>query len=450
LRLQPVSDLTQPAASAVAALPPLFRSEALAQRRTPWLGAVLLAPQLSHRVYTAVAVITAAAAVALLFGASFTRTAHLTGWLVPPQGVVRVMAPRPGVVTALHVAEGARVQQGQPLVTLSDELQSATVGGVQAEVARQLGERQRSLLDEQDKQRTLIVQQQRALGDRFAAMQGEEAQFKREIKVLKQRVAIAQRNEALHREQFRHGFISDMRMQMVEAEALEQLARQGALERSLMTLKREMLAVAAELKELPLKLGREIATLERGVAQVAQERVEAESRREIVVPAPGDGTVTAIQAVVGTATGSTLPLLSIVPQDQRLEAHLFAPSRAIGFVQPGQRVLVRYPAFPYQRFGHHDGVVATVARTAVSPAEMPATVAGVAGAGPAGTASGQVSEPVYRIVVELANQSISANGQVLASLQPGMALEADVSLEKRRLVEWVLEPLYAVTGKWQR
>ena len=425
---------------------PLFRAEALAERRTPWLGTVLLAPQLSHRVYTAVALAATLAVLALLFGASFTRTARLNGWLVPPQGVVRVVAPRPGVVTALHVAEGARVRQGQPLVTLSDELQSAAVGGVQAEVARYLGERSRSLEDEREQQRSLLGKQQRALTERLAAMRGEEAQFSREIQVMKARVAIARRNESLHREQREQGFISDMRLQIVESEALEQVARLSALERSLMTLRREKIALTAELNELPLKLGKELATLDRGVAQVGQERAEAEARREIVIQAPGDGTVTAIQAVVGAAAGNAVPLLSIVPTDHRLEAHLYGPSRSIGFVQPGQRVLVRYPAFPYQRFGHHEGVVASVSRTAVSPADLPAPLPGIS-AGSSGSSSGGNAEPIYRIVVELASQGVTAYGQTMA-LQPGMALEADVSLERRRLAEWVLEPLYAVTGKW--
>lgn len=460
MRLEPVSKLAQPAASAVAPhsaepralvveapLQPLFRAEALAQRRAPWLGTVLLAPQLSYRIYTAVAAVAAAAVLALLFGASYTRTARLSGWLVPPQGVVRVMAPRPGVVTALHVEEGAAVRKGQPLATLSDELQSAAVGGVQAAVARRLDEREHSLLDERNQQRSLLVQQQRALGQRLAAMRGEAAQFEREIDVLKARLVIAERNQQLHREQFKQGFISEMRLQIVESETLEQTARLRALERNLLSLKRDILAVTAELDDLPLKQGREIAMLERSAAQVGQERAEAESRREIVVLAPGDGTVTAIQAVVGAAAGATTPLMSVVPAHHKLEAHLYGPSRAVGFVRPGQEVRVRYQAFPYQRFGHHEGRVASVSRTAVSPNDLPAPLAAAAGgAGAAPGASG--ADPLYRIVVEVASQSVTAYGQHVA-LQPGMALEADVSLERRLLYEWVLEPLYAVTGKWQ-
>jgi membrane fusion protein len=432
-------------AFAAAPATPLFRPEALDDRRSQWLGTVLLAPRVSHRVFTAAGVFAAAAILALLFGASFTRTARVGGWLVPQQGVARVLAPRPGVVTALHVGEGTVVRKGQPLVTLSDELQSATLGAVQAEVARQLADRRTSLLAERDQQRRLAAQQQRALADRVAAMQGEARQLEREIEVLTSRVAIAQRNEALHREQARQGFVSEMRLQLAESETLEQVARRGALERALMSLQREAGTAAAELADLPLKHQKEQALIERGLAQLGQERAESEARREIVVPAPGDGTVTTIQAVVGAGANTTAPLMAIVPARDKLDAHLYGPSRAVGFVRPGQRVRLRYQAYPYQRFGHHEGTVASVSRSAVSPAELPAPLAALV-AGPAGAAA--APEPTYRIVVELASQSVHAYGQAVA-LQPGMTVEAEVTLERRRLVEWVLEPIYAVTGKWQ-
>ena len=47
--------------------------------------------------------------------------------------------------------------------------------------------------------------------------------------------------------------------------------------------------------------------------------------------------------------------------------------------------------------------------------------------------------------MSLASQTVTAYGAT-TPLQPGMTLEADVALERRRLFEWVLDPLYAVTG----
>jgi membrane fusion protein len=129
--------------------------------------------------------------------------------------------------------------------------------------------------------------------------------------------------------------------------------------------------------------------------------------------------------------------MSIVPADASLEAHLYAPSRAIGFLQPGQPVYLRYQAFPYQKFGHHEGIIDSVSRAPFNGAELTSRPA----------ASTQANEPVYRVVVRLKKHAVTVNGQELA-LQPGMQLDADVALERRRLIEWMLEPVYKITGRW--
>ena len=49
----------------------------------------------------------------------------------------------------------------------------------------------------------------------------------------------------------------------------------------------------------------------------------------------------------------------------------------------------------------------------------------------------------------LARQTAVAYGEPVA-LQPGMQLEADVLIEQRRLIEWVLDPLFTLTGRWGR
>ena len=46
-----------------------------------------------------------------------------------------------------------------------------------------------------------------------------------------------------------------------------------------------------------------------------------------------------------------MPALSIVPDDDVLEAQLLVPARAIGFVAAGQTVHISYDTFPFQQFG---------------------------------------------------------------------------------------------------
>ena len=73
---------------------------------------------------------------------------------------------------------------------------------------------------------------------------------------------------------------------------------------------------------------------------------------------------------------------------------------------------------------------------------MPAQLAGLTGV--VGT-----GEPVYRLVVRPAKQTVTVYGRPV-TLQPGMQLDADVLIERRRLIEWVLDPVFTLTGKFNR
>ena len=232
---------------------------------------------------------------------------------------------------------------------------------------------------------------------------------------------------------------SEEALQASEERRIDQFAKLGELQRTRLALQRDALALREELDGLPLKSDADLATIQREITAVDQQLAEAESRREVVVPAPAAGVVTTIQAELGGRPNASVPLLSIVPEGSELQAHLFTSSRAIGFLQTGQRVRLRYQAYPYQKFGHYEGELASISGTAINPKEMPAQLVGL-------TSLVGTSDPVYRLVVRLAKQSVSVYGKPV-SLQPGMQLDADVLIERRRLIEWVLDPLYTLTGK---
>ena len=107
---------------------PLFRTEVTVHRQQQWLGTVLLTPRPSHRWVSAVVFLLAAGILSLAWFGHFTRTARISGWLVPDAGLVKVFAPHAGVVTALHVKEGAEIRKGMPLLALSTETVSAARG----------------------------------------------------------------------------------------------------------------------------------------------------------------------------------------------------------------------------------------------------------------------------------------------------------------------------------
>lgn len=415
----------------------LFREEVLATRQVQWLGPVLLLPRRSHRLFTLTAVIALLCVLSLLTFGKFTRKASIEGWLVPQQGLVRVFAPKPGVVVGLYVREGAYVRKGERLVKLSSELQTATLGGTQAEVLRRLDERREALRIERHQQEQLLLQQQRSYANRLAALGSELDQVTHDIATMKARVALSGRNFEMSRRLRQENFISEQQLEAAEAQKLDLESQLGSLRRQQIALTRERAGLSGDLADLPVKARAQIAVLEREASALEGEAAQAEAQREIVVTAPQDGTVTAILVELGGSAGGAAPLFSIVPAGSKLEAHLYSPSRAVGFVHPGQRVLLRYQAYPYQKFGHYGGVVESVSRSAVAPRELPPQLSGIS-----------AREPVYRITVRLAQQTVTAYGRQIG-LQPGMQLQADIALETRRLYEWVLDPLYTVTGTWR-
>ena len=418
---------------------PLFRQEVLGESQTQWLGTVLLAPRLSYRLSAAFALVASVGIFALLFLGSYTRKARISGWLVPQQGLVQVYAPQAGVIRSVTATEGTEVRQGQPLLVLSSELQSSAQGATQGLIAERLEARRASLLEVRGQTKPLAEQRARSLEGRIATLEAEQANIDSSIALQRERTQLAQRAEARQRDVRDRGLISDTEMQAATEARIEQESKLRDLERSLMVSKRDRLTLQGELDEIPFQSRADLANLDRDIAQVEQDLAEAEARREIVVSAPEAGTVTSVQAERGVRAEPGVPLLSIVPAGSQLEADLFSPSRSIGFLRTGQRVLLRYEAYPYQKFGHYEGRIATISRLALNPSELPSQVAGL-------TSLIGSNEPVYRITVRLQSQHVNVYGKP-APLTPGMQLEADVLIENRRLIEWVLDPLYTLTGK---
>lgn len=257
----------------------------------------------------------------------------------------------------------------------------------------------------------------------------------------RERVALADRVLARQLDLRTRDLVVEQDIRVAEEDALDQRIALQALERQRTTLDRTRLELLAEHEEAPMREALQLADIDRQAAQVEQELAEAEAEREVTIVAPQDGTLTAMRIAAGGGVAASAPLMTLVPAGARLEARLYGPSRSIGFVRPGQRVLIRYSAFPHQKFGHYAGTVTSVSRATVSAAEL----AGLPSATDESAPAAERDEPLYRVTVGLEEETATAYG-VAQPLQPGMTLEADVLIETRRIWEWVLDPLYALRG----
>lgn len=414
---------------------PLFRRAAVDASPAKWLGEILLVRPLSFFMLTTMAMVMSILIISFMLFFSYTKRTTVAGQLVPDVGVIRVYASQSGIVLEKHVREGQWCKKGDILYLTSSERHSETQGGVQASISRQVAMRERSLREELREMRRLQGDETRALNKKIDGLRAERTQVDQQMAGQRMRIELAEaavKRAALLRAQ---GYFSVELLQSKEADLIEQRNRQQAFEREKIGLERELQAQHGELTSLPLRQRSQLAQVERLITTTTQEWTESEGKRRIAVVAPESGTATAVIAETGQAVDGNKPLVSLIPDGALMQAHLYAPSRAIGFVRPGDHVLLRYQAYPYQKFGHAEGIAESVSRTALSANEL----AGTSFAASSG-------EPLYRITVALSRQSITAYGKS-HPLQAGMWVDADIRHEGRKLYEWVLEPLYTLTGK---
>jgi membrane fusion protein len=383
-----------------------------------------------------------AALVAYAVLGELTRWTTASGFLMPAEGEAQLSTPHPGVVTLVHVREGDRVEAGQALVRVNTDRQTSR-GDASKLVAQDLGQRRTAIDAERASVQAHHRKRHQELGDRLRALKAEIGHVEAEIALLRRREALALRSVERLRYLVGSGFVSEAQSQQKEEDLLDVAGRLVSAERSLGGVRREAASVEAQQLLLVDSLSMQLAQLDRELARVRQEESENAVRSEFVVAAPIAGTISALHAHAGLQAQPGQTLASVLPASASslappLEAHLFVASRAIGFVRPGQRVLLRYAAYPHQRFGMGQGEVARVSTTPIASQDLPPGLA------QALQSAARTNEPLYRIVVRLANNQMDAYG-VNHPLVAGMALEAEVIQDQRAIWQWALDPLLAAS-----
>ncbi|WP_024869710.1 HlyD family secretion protein [Pseudoxanthomonas suwonensis] len=408
----------------------LFRREALDARRSSWLGGIQLAQPLRLWLLTLGAALAASAVIAFLVLGTYTRRSTVTGQLVPTRGLSTVVAPAGGVVGRVEVQEGDSVRAGQRLAVVIVPRATLGNGDTLAALEERLQRRQEGLVASKTAQLQQLRVQEAGLRSQLASARRELAQVEAGIATRREQVRIAHETLDRLRQLEDVRYVSLLQIKQQESVALAQVGEMQVLERQATATRRMIAQLEQALAELPAQRGSTNAGYEGELAALEQEQVETRARGELVLTAAVDGTVTALLAKPGQAVQAGQPLLSVLPGDGLLEAELLVPSRAIGFIEPGDRVMLRYQAYPYQKFGHQQGRVERISRSALGPGEL---------------GNAQAAEPYYRVTVALARQAVVAYGRE-EPLRPGMLLDADILGERRRLVEWLLEPLYSLKG----
>lgn len=413
----------------------LFRREAAEAQRPRTLGTIRLATPVSHQMWGVVAAVLSTVLLLWLFLGHYTRREHVDGSLVPQAGLLKVTARDAGTVTRLDVREGDPVRAGQALLTISGDRSSTAMGPTAAAIGAKLHAQEAQV------RATLAGLQPRSdaqAGDlhaRIGMLRSQLAQIDAQ-RALQHKQAITaanlvQKARPLHR----RGIVSTIQFDQYQDAALAQQEQVKALARQRLDTTQQLSALKAQLAQLPIDTAAKAHQLRGQLAQLDASLAQNAVQRDTVLRAPAAGTVSSVLIDPGQSVASGRALVTIMPKGSSLRAQLLVPSSAIGFVHDGTPVVLHYQAFPYQKFGVQHGTVVDVSRSALTPAEITALL----GRTPP-------PQPLYRVDVVLASQSIEAYGKP-HSLLPGMILDADLLLDRRRMIEWIFEPLYGMAKR---
>jgi membrane fusion protein len=401
----------------------LFRAAAVAFHSAARLGS----PRMTHNLSTT-AMTSLLTAIVVAFGGfiacgHYARKETVDGFLEPDRGVIRVFPQRGGVISDVRVAPGQSVARDDVLFEVAD-LQSLADGS----------DADRELLIRYDNDRAALV----AMRERMA-LDAQRVTLEQQVVALEQLGVVQSEQVALADQQL------DALRTLRDRGALptlEWLARLGAylqVREKLATTQQmrkrldgELASVTARLREAPLEHAQRLADVDSRASAVAQSEVAVRARRNFDVRAPVNGRVVTVLRRVGDRASPLDVALTIIPADSTLIGRLLIPTSAIGFITPGQEVRIRFDAFPYQHFGVFPGVIREVARGVLFSGD---------GLGPL-----RVTRPAYPATIALGGQSMVADKRDVP-LQSGMLFSADIVLEQRTILEWLIEPLLAMRGR---
>ncbi|MFC5741520.1 HlyD family secretion protein [Dyella tabacisoli] len=415
----------------------LFRQEVIDAKRSEWLGSIIVAAPLSRWLLVSWGLALAALILIFLVFGQYTRRESVVGQLVPDAGLLNVTANNAGTIVQVLVRDGQKVHRGDPLIEISSEQGSAALGDTHALVSDQLDEQQARLKSDLLTQQQISKQQVDALSGKVALLRSQITQIDEQLVIQKQLTASAQNLLERIKPLAAKNFVSAFQIQQQETALLDARAQHKTLMRQQLELRQQANTAAQQLAQLPLDAATQRNDTERKLADIRQAVAQNEMRRAVVLRAPRDGTISTVLLKQGQMVAAGQSLLSLLPSGAVLQAQLLVPSRAVGFIEPGSRVVLRYQAFPYQKFGQHYGYVSEISRSTLTTSEVTALI---------GADSRRTQEPLYRVQVALDNQYVLAYGRSEA-LRTGMALDADVLMERRRLIEWVFEPLYGLSRR---
>lgn len=411
----------------------MFRQDALENRRMKWRGRAILLPGIPLWLTMLGSIAFITAFLTFVIAGTYSRRVNVSGEVTTWPRAVNIYSGVQGFVVRQFVHEGQSIKKGDPIYQI--DVSKSTRSGVVTDNQRRDIENQLVRVDniisrlEESKKITLntLEKQHLQYSDAFRRSSDIIRRAEEGIKIMKN-------NMENYRNYQLKGLINK-----------DQLTNQVALyyqqQNNLLSLSGQNEQNALQITSLESQIQTQAADFDNRIYQMELQRYELQKELidtdmgEIIIRALSDGKVDSLSVTVGQMVNAGDSLLQVIPENiENYYLILWVPNDAVPYISAGDKVNIRYEAFPAEKFGQFSATVKTISRTPASTQEM-LTYKGA----PQNTLG--TSVPWYKVIVKPEKQIISYGGKSLP-LENGMKAESTLFLEKRRIYQWMLSPFY--------
>ncbi|GEO98953.1 HlyD family secretion protein [Methylobacterium haplocladii] len=376
---------------------------------------------------------------------TFSKQETMRGIVLGSKGSQRLAATVDGTVTKVWVAQGDEVKVGQRLLTIVPQQSSAGAKPLSEAELQSLTEQRQNIGKQIADLEALMSNDAADLG----ALEGNVVKINENLRKQEAELTMAlTAQDSLVRKLQAYLKLGDVTRDVVIAqERIKQDYTRQLLDIRLQgsQLASTQIERRRTVQQSKSANANERAQLTRGLADLDSRIERAKSAIATDVISGTAGRIAALNVREGSDVKLGDTIAAIGDPDATFTIGLQAPSKTMGLLALGQRVVLKYDAFPYKTFGIKHGRIIAIGRQPLSlPKDDDSSAMAdlaLAKAGPR-----PPKESKFLIEVEPEDRTIMAYGAERPVLI-GSTLSADIVVERRRLIDWVLDPIFAMRGR---
>lgn len=415
----------------------LFRKEAVDYQKAKWMGKALLTKGYPAWGVFLISIIFIALLTLFLIYGNYTRRINVIGEITTQPRAINLFSPQQGIIVDALVNVGDLVTKGTPLYQL--DVSRVTHSGNVTEKTTEAIHSQIKHIDsiiktlEQNKKTTLQTLE-RQLAQYSAAHEKSQELVDNAAKGMED-----MRDSMINYEEYQQkGLINKEQFNNQRYLYYQQQNAYQSLKTQVIQESLQMTRLQSDLITQSADFDNQISQYQYQLNDLQRQLTEVDAKGILIINAPSDGKVESLSVTEGQMVNPGDSLVQLIPTSHdSYYLVLWLPNDSVPYIRQGDKINIRYEAYPYQKFGQFPGRIVSISRVPASPQEMSTYNSALL------LQNNTQNQAYYKVMVSLEDHHFRDSEEAIR-LTDGMKAEATLFLEKRPIYQWMLSPFYDI------